>query len=138
MTTPSSTTWPLAVYALAVVGMVVATMVISALIGQRHRERATGVPFESGIPPTGTTQQRIFTEFYLIALFAILFDLEAVFLFAWAVAARELGWSGYIQVLVFISILGAALAYLWRTGALDWAHARPLPKAAAQEKAGAP
>lgn len=57
-------------------------------------------------------------------MFFVIFDLEAVFLFAWAVAARELGWSGYVEIVVFIGILAAVLGYLWRVGALDWAPVR--------------
>ena len=60
-------------------------------------------------------------RFYLVAMFFVVFDLEAVFLFAWAVAAREVGWAGYWEVLIFIGVLMAALMYLWRVGALDWA-----------------
>ena len=63
-------------------------------------------------------------KFYLVAMFFVIFDLEAVFIFAWAIAARELGWAGYCEILVFIAILLAALAYLWRLGALDWSPSR--------------
>jgi NADH-quinone oxidoreductase subunit A len=63
-------------------------------------------------------------RFYLVAVLFVIFDLEAVFIFAWAVAARQAGWAGYIEILVFIGVLAAALAYLWRVGALDW-HQSP-------------
>jgi NADH-quinone oxidoreductase subunit A len=63
---------------------------------------------------------RFSAKFYLIAMFFVVFDLEAVFLFAWAVAVRETGWAGYAEALLFIMILLATLAYLWRVGALDW------------------
>jgi NADH-quinone oxidoreductase subunit A len=67
-------------------------------------------------------------KFYLMAVFFVIFDLEAVFVYAWAVSAKEAGWPGYIEMLVFLGILVAALAYLWRLGALDWApRPRKLP-----------
>jgi NADH-quinone oxidoreductase subunit A len=63
---------------------------------------------------------RLSVKFYLVATFFVVFDLEAVFILLWAVAGRELGWAGYREVLIFIGVLTATLAYLWRTGALDW------------------
>ena len=118
--------WPLLLYFGAVVALVALILAASHLIGQRHRERATGLPFESGMLPTGSARLRLSAEFYLIAMFFVIFDLESVFVFAWAVAARELGWAGYVELLVFVGVLLAALAYLWRAGALNWDNpARP-------------
>lgn len=116
--------WPLAVYIVAVVFLIAAVMAISSVLGQRHQGRATGEPFESGILPTGTARVHFSAKFYLIAMFFVVFDLEAVFIFAWALSAPELGWSGYITIFVFIAVLIAALIYLWRMGALDWAPYR--------------
>ena len=123
MSAETSAVWPLAVYALAVAGLVAAIVAISHVLGQRHRERATGIPYESGMMPTGSARLRISAEFYLIAMFFVIFDLESVFIFAWAVAARELGWRGYAALLFFVGILIVALAYLWRSGALNWGPA---------------
>ena len=105
--------------------MVTAIVGLSALLGQRHRERATGIPYESGMLPTGSARLRFSAEFYLIAMFFVIFDLESVLVFAWAVAVRELGWAGYAEVGVFSAVLIAALAYLWRSGALNWERSRP-------------
>lgn len=116
--------WPAGVYFLLVVILTVTMIAVSYLLGQRHRDRATGSPFESGIVSEGSARVRFPTKFYLVAMFFVLFDLEAVFLFAWAVVARELGWSGYTEIVVFIGVLMAALGYLWRVRALDWAPAR--------------
>jgi NADH-quinone oxidoreductase subunit A len=114
------TLWPLVVYFFAII-FVAATMIgLSYFLGQRHQERATGEPYESGIVSTGTARVRLSANFYLIAMFFVIFDLETVFIFAWAVSARETGWAGYAEILVFIVILLAALVYLWRLGALDW------------------
>lgn len=112
--------WPIAVYFVVVLILAGGMLGVSYLLGQRHRERATGIPYESGMAPTGTARLRFLAEFYLIAMFFVIFDLESVFIFAWAIAMRELRWAGYVGVLVFIFTLVAALAYLWRVGALDW------------------
>jgi len=110
----------LLVYFVLVILLVVAMLATSYLLGQRHTDRATNSPYESGILSEGSARARLSARFYLVAMFFVIFDLEAVFIFAWAVAARELGWAGYVEVLVFIGVLVAALAYLWRLGALDW------------------
>ena len=112
--------WPLAVYVFMVVILVGVVLALSRLLGERHREPATGQPYESGMMPTGSARLRFPAEFYLVAMFFVIFDLEAVFIFAWAVAARELGWAGYVEMVVFMGVLLAALVYLWRVGALDW------------------
>jgi len=112
--------WTLLVYFIAVVLLVAAMLAISYVLGQRHREHATGQPYESGILSEGSAQVNISAKFYLMAMFFVIFDLEAIFIFAWAIAARELGWAGYREILLFIAILFAALFYLWRSGALDW------------------
>ena len=112
--------WPLAVY-LTIVGMLVVAMLgLSFVLGQRHQDRATGSPYESGIVSEGSARVRLPVKFYQVAIFFVIFDLEAVFLFAWAIAVREAGWGGYAEVLLFIMVLLATLAYLWRVGALDW------------------
>jgi NADH-quinone oxidoreductase subunit A len=112
--------WPLVVYCVLVGALVVAMLVLSYVLGQRHQDRATGAPYESGIVSEGTARVRFSAKFYLVAVFFVIFDLEAVFVYAWSVAVREAGWAGYMELLVFVTILGATLAYLWRVGALDW------------------
>ncbi len=115
------TLWPLGLYSLIVVGVVGGGMIgLSALLGERHSGRARDEPYESGIVSTGSARVRLSAHFYLIAMFFVIFDLEAIFLFAWAVAVPELGWEGYVEILVFVGILVAAWIYLWRIGALDW------------------
>jgi NADH-quinone oxidoreductase subunit A len=118
------TLWPLAVYFALVIVVAAGMLGISYVLGERHKERATGEPYESGIVSTGSARIRLSAKFYLVAIFFVVFDLEAVFIFAWAIAWRELGWVGYIEVVVFIVILLAALIYLWRLGALDWGTSR--------------
>ena len=116
--------WPFAIYA-ALVAVVAAGMLgISALLGQRHRGGAMGEPYESGVIATGSSRLRMSIRFYLVAILFVIFDLEVIYIFAWAISIRELGWSGYGGVMVFIGILVAALVYEWRMGALDWARPR--------------
>ena len=147
------TVWPLLVYVGAVVFTVAGMVLVSWVLGERRR-RTPGVrhgthrsrseasapprlfdasfdaeaqnvrPYESGNLPTGSARLRFPTEFYLVAVFFVIFDIESVFVFAWAVAVRQAGWVGYVEVLVFIAVLVAALAYLWRVGALDWGTVR--------------
>lgn len=119
-TEASPALWPLATYFGAVIVLVIGMLGLSYLLGEKHRQRTTGEPYESGMPPTGSARLRFDVKFYLVATFFVVFDLEAVFLFAWAVAARELGWAGYAEVTIFIGVLLVALVYLWRTGALKW------------------
>jgi len=115
-----SNLWPLIVYFLSVVGLVGTMIALSYVLGERHREKQTNEPYESGIASTGTARVRFDVKFYLIAMFFVIFDLEAVFVFAWAVSIRETGWIGYAEMLVFIGILVAALVYVWKLGALEW------------------
>jgi NADH-quinone oxidoreductase subunit A len=115
---------PLIVYSTLAV-LVTAAMLASYVLGQRHEDPATGTPYESGIVSEGSARVRLSARFYLVAVFFVVFDLEAVFLFAWAVAVREVGWPGYWEVVIFIGVLLAALMYLWGIGALDWAAKRP-------------
>jgi NADH-quinone oxidoreductase subunit A len=90
------------------------------LLGQRHRAKTADEPFESGIVPVGDVHIRFSVQFYLLAIFFVIFDMESVFLFAWSVALQEAGWAGFIEALIFIGVLIAALIYLWFIGALDW------------------
>src|SRR4051812_8916536 len=93
---------------------------LSFVLGQRHHDRSTDSPYESGILSEGSAHVRLSAKFYLVAMFFVIFDVEAVFLFAWAVAARPLGWPAFWETVVFVGILVTALVYLWRIGALDW------------------
>jgi NADH-quinone oxidoreductase subunit A len=114
----------LAVYFVVVVALIGFLMLVTHLSGERHFELGTGIPYESGVPITGSARIRLSADFYLVAMFFVIFDISAVYLFAWAVAARELGWPGYAAALVFMVETAAGLAYLWRKGAFDWGARR--------------
>jgi NADH-quinone oxidoreductase subunit A len=110
----------MAVFFLCSVIVVILMISFSFVLGQRHTGRVTNEPFESGMPLTGSARIRFSIKYYLVAMFFVIFDVEALFIFAWAVSVRELGWPGYIEIVVFIGILLAGLVYLWKLGALDW------------------
>ncbi len=113
--------WPLVLYIILVVILVLGMLGTSYLLGQRHHEAATDEPFESGMQPTGSARLRFPAEFYLIGMFFVIFDLESVFTFAWAITVKKAGWLGFVDITIFILVLLASLVYLWRVGALDWA-----------------
>jgi NADH-quinone oxidoreductase subunit A len=116
--------WPLAVFFFVVIALAGVMLGLSHILGERHKERTTAQPFESGIKATGSARVRFDVKFYLIAVFFVVFDLEALFIFLWAVSLREVGWMGYIEILIFIGVLLAGLVYLWRLGALELRTAR--------------
>jgi NADH-quinone oxidoreductase subunit A len=119
--------WPMGLFFGCSAAVVILLIAVSSLIGQRHTGRVTGEPYESGMPLTGDARMRFSIKYYLVAMFFVIFDIEALFIFAWSVSARRLGWSGYIVIVIFIGILLVALMYLWRLGALDWGAQKHKP-----------
>ena len=115
---------PLGIYVTLVIGLVGSMLGLSYMLGQRHHDHSTDSPYESGIVSEGSARVRLSAKFYLVAMFFVIFDLEAVFIFAWAVAVRETGWTGYAVASGFILILLVSLGYLWRVGALEWGSGR--------------
>jgi NADH-quinone oxidoreductase subunit A len=113
--------WGFAVFLLGVFALIAFMLGVSSLLGSRAWGRSKNDPFESGMLPTGSARLRLSAKFYLVAMLFVIFDVEALFLFAWAVSVRESGWAGLVEATVFIAILLAGLVYLWRIGALDWA-----------------
>jgi NADH-quinone oxidoreductase subunit A len=113
--------WALALFILGVFGLIAFMLGVSSLLGSKAFGRSKNEPFESGMLPTGTARLRMSAKFYLVAMLFVIFDVEALFLFAWSVSVRESGWAGFIEATLFIAILLAGLVYLWRIGALDWA-----------------
>lgn len=112
--------WPLLVYGAIVLSLVGAILGLSYVLGQHHNERATGEPYEGGILSAGSARMRFSSQFYLVAMLFVIFDVETIFILSWAIAFRELGWYGYMGVLVFIGLLAIVLVYEWRNGALDF------------------
>jgi NADH-quinone oxidoreductase subunit A len=113
--------WSVAVYVLAAMGLCGLMIGLSALLGGRSGGRARNEPFESGVVSASPERLRLSAKFYLVAVFFVIFDVEALFLYAWAISVRESGWLGFAEATIFIAILAASLVYLARIGALDWA-----------------
>jgi NADH-quinone oxidoreductase subunit A len=116
--------WPFLLFIGLILVVVVGLLGLSYVLGQRRQDRWKNEPYESGIAPSELPPGGISVEFYRVAVFFVIFDVEAVFLFAWAVALREAGWRGFVEMAIFVGLLVAALAYLWRSGSLDWRKRR--------------
>ncbi|TMC99820.1 MAG: NADH-quinone oxidoreductase subunit A [Chloroflexi bacterium] len=111
---------PLLIFVLIVLGLVGALVTLSFVLGPSRPSKRKMAPYESGIIPDTPAQRRISVRFYLTAMLFIIFDVEAIFFYPWAVLLRQLKWFGLIEMLVFMGILGVALAHIWRKGGLDW------------------
>jgi NADH-quinone oxidoreductase subunit A len=114
------TFWPFIVFAIIVISLIGIMIGLSYVLGEHHREKTTNEPYESGIPPTGDARLRFSSGFYIIAMFFVIFDLDAAFIMMWAVSFRELGLPGYIGILIFIGLLIVLLIYELSIGALDF------------------
>lgn len=125
LTEQLSAIWPFLVYTAAVLGLLALMLGLAWFAGERTSGRVTGEPYESGMIPIGGARLRFTAQFYLVAIFFVIFDLEVVYIYAWAVGAVELGWAGYAGAMIFLGILTIALIYEWRIGALDWAPSKP-------------
>lgn len=124
--TQTAPLWPLILYFAAVLILVAGMLGVAYVFGSRPTKRPGAEPYESGMIPTGSARVRFDVLFFLNAMFFVVFDLETMFVIAWAIAFRQVGWVGYLEIVVFIVVLLAALIYLWRLGALDWRTRREI------------
>lgn len=104
------------------IGFSVVMLGLSALLGPSKPTPEKLAPYECGMPPVGDARERQSVKFYLVAMIFLLFDIEVAFLYPWAMALRDLGWGGYVQVLLFMGLLLTGYIYVWRKGALDWGN----------------
>lgn len=111
-------------FLIVAIGLCCLMLVGGWFLGGRARARSKNVPFESGIDSVGSARLRLSAKFYLVAMFFVIFDVEALYLFAWSTSIRESGWVGFVEAAIFIFVLLAGLVYLVRIGALDWTPAR--------------
>jgi NADH-quinone oxidoreductase subunit A len=116
--------WSIAAYLGGVIFLLVFMLGVPVWLGGKAWGRAKNDPFESGVVSQGGARLRLSAKFYLVAMFFVIFDVEALYLYAWAVSVRESGWVGFAEAVLFIAILLAGLFYLIRIGALDWAPAQ--------------
>src|SRR5687768_533470 len=117
--------FPVLVQLVIAVAVAAGLIGVSFLLGKRVKNQVKDTPYESGIPPTGSAAERFSVKFYLVAMVFILFDIEAIFLFPWAVVYRDLARQSrlfpFIEMFVFIALVLAGFFYIWKKGALDWA-----------------
>ena len=111
---------PVLIFVLIVLGLLGALVTLSFVLGPSKPHKAKLAPYESGIIPETSAHRRLTVRFYLTAMLFIIFDVEAIFFYPWAVLMHRLGWFGMIEMGVFIGILLVALAHIWRKGGLDW------------------
>src|SRR5215467_9776735 len=111
---------PILVFLILVTGFALVSIVGSLIVGMRKPTPEKLTPYECGMQPVGTARERFSVKFYLVAMLFLLFDIEAVFLFPWAVVYRELKMFGFVEMLLFIAAILAGYIYAWKKGALEW------------------
>jgi NADH-quinone oxidoreductase subunit A len=114
-----------------IIAMAVATLMLglSYILGKRVRDRVKDMPYESGMVPTGDARHRFSVKFYLVGMLFILFDIEAIFLYPWAVVFRELKMFAFVEMLVFVILILCGFFFILKKGALDWSYSdRPEEK----------
>jgi NADH-quinone oxidoreductase subunit A len=116
---------PLLIFAALVGGFALVSLLVSDLLGKKRRSVGKSAAYESGMTPRGDARVRLSIHFYLIAVLFILFDVESIFLIPWAVASKSLAAQGvggivFAEIAIFVGVLAIGLAYVWRTGGLEW------------------
>ena len=111
---------PILIFFILVAGFGVVSLIMSYVFGVKKPDARKLSPYECGMQPIGTARERLSLKFYLVAMLFLLFDIEAVFLFPWAVVYRELKLFGFFEMLVFIAVILAGYVYAWKKGALEW------------------
>ena len=117
------TYWPVLLQALIAMAVAAGMIGVSYILGKKVRNRVKDQPYECGITPTGSARERFSVKFYLVGMLFILFDIEAIFLYPWAVVYRELRLFAFFEMLIFIALVLAGFFYIWKKGALDWSGA---------------
>jgi len=116
---------PLLLHFAIALGLASAIVILSYLVGQHKPNRAKVSPYECGVQPIGDARSRFSVKFYLVAMLFILFDVEAVFLYPWAVILREVKMFGFWEMIVYIGVILVGLFYVWKKGVLDWGLGHP-------------
>jgi NADH-quinone oxidoreductase subunit A len=126
-TTLAQTWFPVLLQAILAGVIAAALVTLSFAIGKRLRNKVKDMPYECGISPTGDAQHRFSVKFYLVAMLFILFDIEAIFLYPWAVVFKQLKMFGFLEMLTFVILILAGFFFIWKKGVLDWAHSELAP-----------
>jgi len=119
---------PLIIYTGVTVALIGILLLAAWWLGARSTNRNKELPYESGVVPSGSARLAYPVPFYLIAIFFIVFDVEAAFIFTWAVAWDQLGFAGLIHITFFILVLLLGLAWIWIKGGLEWGPSRKRPR----------
>jgi len=112
--------FPLLVQAVLAMAVAAALVGMAVLVGKRLKNKVKEMPYECGIPPVGSARERFSVKFYLVAMLFILFDIEAIFLYPWAVVFRELKMFAFVEMTIFIALVLCGLFFVWKKGVLDW------------------
>ena len=115
-------------------GFALVSVLLSNVLGPSRPTPEKSAPYECGMPPVGDARERQSVKFYLVAMIFLLFDIEVAFLYPWAMALRDLGWNGFVQVVLFMALLFTGYLYVWRKGALDWGNEKTEAAAAARRR----
>ena len=126
-TTLAQTWFPVLLQAILAAVIAAALVTLSFAIGKRLKNKIKDMPYECGIAPTGDAQHRFSVKFYLVAMLFILFDIEAIFLYPWAVVFKQLKMFGFLEMLTFVILILAGFFFIWKKGVLDWAHSELAP-----------
>lgn len=117
---PFEVYFPVLVQAAIALAVALGLVGVSYILGKKLKNPIKDTPYESGMMPTGTASERISVRFYLVAMLFILFDIEAVFLYPWAVVYRDLKMFAFVEMLVFVIFILSGFFYIWKKGVLDW------------------
>ena len=112
--------FPVVLLFLAATGFAIFNVVVSQLLGRPRPNPEKSSVYECGVPSVAKLSERFPIKFYLVAMLFILFDVDAAFLYPWALIFKELGMFGFIEMVIFMGLLGAGFAYAWKSGALEW------------------
>ena len=121
-TTYAETYFPVLLQVLIAMAVAAGMIGASYVLGKRVRNRVKDMPYECGITPVGNARERFSVKFYLVAMLFILFDIEAIFLYPWAVVYRDLKLIGFVEMFVFVALIVSGFFYIWKKGVLDWSQ----------------
>ena len=125
-TTYAETWFPVLIQIIIAIGVATAMIGFSAILGRRVKDSVKSSPYESGMTPVGNARERFSVKFYLVAMVFILFDIEAIFLYPWAVVFRQLKMFAFFEMLLFIVLVLCGFYYIWKKGVLNWSiEAKP-------------
>lgn len=119
-TTPLEVYFPLLVQALIGLGLAIGLVAASSVLGKKLKNKIKDSPYECGMAPMGSAEERFSVKFYLVAMLFILFDIEAVFLYPWVVVYKDLGWVAFVEMALFVVLILSGFLYIWKKGVLDW------------------